>query len=272
MKVEPYKLLQLEFYTEGPAMDSNGNLYCTTLMGGYILKLGKEPAFSVWGSSPCPNGQVILPNGDHLVCDSRQGLIARYNRDGVLMRNEINKRCGGFEVYVPNDLVVDHAGGIYFTDSIRKEGKIGYRSIKGDESILATGLDYPNGLALSQDEKVLFVAESYQNRIIAIPLQGPGRAEGRLEVIARLPVHFSGEAINNLPDGIAIDNANNIWVAHYGMQAVQVVSPVGELIQSIEIPFPLVSNVLITNSGRELIVTGGYVEPGPGAVCWLNIS
>lgn len=273
MIIEKFNTIQLEYYTEGPAMDNEGNLYCTTLTGRSILKIDKNKKYSVWSSTICPNGQIILPNGDHLVCDSVLSSIVRFNKDGVFQKNEINKSCKGIKVLVPNDLTTDREGGIYFTDSIRKEGKICYRSVIGRESIIATGLDYPNGLALSLDEKTLFVAESYENRIIAFNLESPGVSNGKVNIIAQLPGNLSGKRTANLPDGIALDNKEHLWVAHYGMQAVQVISLSGESIQSIDMPFPLVSNVFFSKTNnKEVIVTGGYNEPGPGAVCILTVK
>jgi len=273
MKVENYKMISLEHYTEGPAMDKEGNVYCTTLNGGNILKIDRDEKYTIWGRSACPNGQIILSNGDHLFCDSQQSSILRYNSQGSFLRNEIFQSCNGKKVFVPNDLIADRTDGIYFTDSIRKEGKVGYRSNTGKEYIVAMGLDYPNGLALSSDERVLFVAESYKNRIIAIKLECPGIAAGEIEVIAELPRHSSGKAAFNLPDGIALDSNNQLWIAHYGMQAVQVINMDGELINSIRMPFPLVSNVFFsTINYLEAIVTGGYDEPGPGAICRLTMK
>lgn len=268
-----YQTFPVEYYTEGPALENNGDVYCTTLTGGKILKVDKEGIMKPWGHTECPNGQVILSNGDHLVCDSSLGSILRFDHNGIFLRNEIERTCSGVKIYVPNDLIVDQDGGIYFTDSVRYEGKVCYRSHNSAEYIVATGLDYPNGLALSPDEKVLFVAESYKNRILAFKLRRPGEADKRFEVFAELPVHDSGKPEGNLPDGIALDNRNNLWVAHYGMQAIQIINMKGELVDSIRMPFPLVSNLYFSGTTHsEVIVTGGFNEPGPGAICRLTIK
>ena len=273
MIVEESQIIQLKYYSEGPAMDNEGNVYCTTLTGGHILKFDRSGKYNEWGHSVCPNGQIILSSGDHLVCDSRLASIFRYNKEGMFLSSEIQGKCSGETVFVPNDLIADDSEGIYFTDSIRNDGKIFYRSHVGKESVVISSLDYPNGLVLSSDENTLFVAESYRNRIIAIKLESPGVTAGEIEVFAELPMHSSGKSEANLPDGIAIDNNNQIWVAHYGMQAIQVINLNGDLVETIEIPFPLVSNVFISKSNHsEVIVTGGYGEPGPGAICRLTIK
>ena len=273
MIIKESTTIQLEHYTEGPAMDNQGNVYCTTLTGGTILKLDRNDKYSVWGRSACPNGQIILSNGDHLVCDSRLASLVRYNNEGFFLGYEVQDACCDVKISVPNDLVADKTEGIYFTDSIRHDGKIFYRSNEGKEYVVAYGLDYPNGLVLSPDEKTLLVAESYRNRIVALTLETPGIAVGDIKLVAELPSHHSGKTENNLPDGIAIDNMNRLWIAHYGMQAIQLMNMDGQLVDSIEIPFPLVSNVFLSGTNcSDVIVTGGYGEPGPGAICRLSVE
>ena len=143
MVVEKFQTIDLEYYTEGPVEDNQGNIYCTTLTGGAILKIERNGHYKVWGKSACPNGQVILANGDHLVCDSKMATIVRYSSEGALMGHEIREQCNGEKVFVPNDLVADKTEGIYFTDSIRHIGKVFYRSSQGKEYVVGDNLDYP---------------------------------------------------------------------------------------------------------------------------------
>ncbi|MEO5996865.1 MAG: SMP-30/gluconolactonase/LRE family protein [Chitinophagaceae bacterium] len=270
MKHVTERIIHLPFYTEGPCMDSNGTIYCTTLSGGNILQFNNTNVPHIWAKSVCPNGQYISRVDEHFVCDSKSATINRYNSKGNFLKTEMNGKCNGSKVYCPNDLLVDSTGGIYFTDSIRQDGKVGYISADGIEKIVLSGLEYPNGLVLSQDEKFLYVAESYRNRILIAALKSPGASEG-YDVFTDLPSHNSGNEIDNLPDGLALDANGRLWVAHYGMQALQIISRQGVVIDSIAIPFPLVSNVFIENSILpKVLVTGGYAEPGPGALVVLS--
>ncbi|MGX5819301.1 SMP-30/gluconolactonase/LRE family protein [Chitinophaga lutea] len=249
------RLAQLQYYTEGPAADEQGNVYFTTLSGGVIWKVDPAGSLSEWARSECPNGQIILPGGDHLVCDSRTGAIRRFSATGVFMRDET------IGIDTPNDIVADRSGRLFFSGSVRHTGKVFCLDADGKRREICGGLDYPNGLALSPDGRWLYVAESYRNRILAIPTDMP--EEGFREV-ATLPEHISGRPENNLPDGLAVDTEGNIWIAHYGMAAVQVIGADGEWKRAIAMPMPLVSNLTWTQDG--LIVTGGFGEPGPGVV------
>jgi gluconolactonase len=263
--VKRTKIASLLYYTEGPVIDDQGNFYCTTLTGGSILKINRRKEISEWGKSACPNGQIILPEGDHLICDSKLAAVRRFDPDGNFLKDEIKKFCADFPVHVPNDLIIDKEGNLYFTDSVRHMGKVCFLGINGDQKVVIYDLDYPNGLVLSDDGKLLYVAESYQNRIIKIKLKEPGVAGGAFEVFANLPNHPSGHEQDNLPDGLALDADNNLFIAHYGMQAVQVLSENGSPLKSIDTTMPYSSNVAIVNSST-ILVTGGYGEPGPGAL------
>jgi gluconolactonase len=273
MKVE--KLLDLPFYTEGPAVDGFGNCYFTALSGGFVGRIDQEGHYSEWAKGVCLNGQVVTSGGEHWCCDSRSAAISRYDGEGNFLGYVVQNLCANQPVNTPNDLIVDSMQNLYFTDSIRHEGKVFFRAASGEERLVAAGIDYANGLVLSPDEHWLYVAESYQNRILRISLESAGRAKGRPEVFSNLPRNPSGSELGNLPDGLAMDQEGKLWVAHYGMQAIQVLSPAGNLLFSIETGLLLTSNLCFledTPERQRLLVTGGYGEPGPGAVLQITID
>jgi gluconolactonase len=252
------------FYTEGPVVDTAGNWFFTDLNGGSIIRISPEGVQSIWAKTTCPNGQALLPNEEHIICDSALGLLQRFDGNGNFIENIIDQSCAGELIQTPNDVIYDNKGNIYFTDSIRIRGKVGFINKSGSERIIARDLDYPNGLALSRNGQFLFVAESYQNRILAFPLNNEGIPLTDFSVVANLPTHPSNKCEKNLPDGLKVDQNGMIWVAHYGMGMIHQFSPDGELLQSIDIPFDLVSNLFIKNN--TIIVTGGFNEPGPGGI------
>ena len=261
------KIADLPFYTEGPAMDSNGNIYCSTLTGGSILRIDAQNKITEWARLTCPNGQIILPDDEHLICDNKPSAIRRFNNQGRFIKNEMEGYCQGIPVYSPNDLIIDSYGNIYFTDSIRNEGKVCFLGTDGQQRVLTSNLDYPNGLVLSPHQEWLYVAESYRNRIIKIDLKNPENPK----VFAELPRHESGREQDNLPDGLSLDADGNLWVAHYGMQAIHRISPAGRLLSSINTMMPFTSNLIFADE-QTLMVTGGYGEPGPGALLRITIN
>lgn len=264
-----YELADLDYYTEGPAIDAMGNIYASTLGGGEILKINLNGKVSTWAKSECPNGQIILPDGDHLVCDSKLASVRRFDGEGKFLKDIVKECCAGAEVSVPNDLIMAPLGNLMFTDSVRKTGKIFIVS-ESREKVLADNLDYPNGLAISPNGRWLYVAESYRNRILRFDVSDVWKSNGNFTVLTDLPKHPSGKDTDNLPDGLAIDNMGNIWVAHYGMGCIHQYSPQGEHMTSIQTGMPLTSNITFADN-KAVIVTGGFGEPGPGKIIKITI-
>jgi gluconolactonase len=267
------KLADLAFYSEGPVVNSAGEWFVTTLSGGQILRVFPDGRTAVWAPGDCPNGQVVLSNGEHLACESGSGRIASYRADGSFAGYIINRTCGGIPVQTPNDLLVDSEGNLYFTDSVRANGKVFFRGSDGTEKCLADDIDYANGIALNPAQTLLYVAESYANRIRVYDLTTPGNPGPAYSCID-LPAHSSGDAAYNLPDGLDTDREGRLWVAHYGMQSIQIISPDDTWLFSIDTGLPLTSNLVFISdepSRKQLLVTGGYGEPGPGAVILLTV-
>lgn len=261
------KVLDHKFYTEGPAIDSEGRLYFTDLAGRHIQYLQQQQA-SAWARGLRPNGQAILGDGSHLVCDSEAACIFHFDAVGKKLGELSKGHIDGMPVRCPNDIAVDSGHGYYFTDSVRHDGAVFYAGFDGSQRIVAKDIDFANGIVLTADQKFLLIAESYKNRILKIELTGPGQSKGSARIFADLPVHPDGGLTANLPDGLAIDKAGRLWVAHYGMQALQVLSPSGELLASYDTQIPLTSNLCF--KGPYIYVTGGLAEPGPGLVTRLK--
>ena len=134
-KQELIRLASLDFYTEGPAVDQCGNLYFTMLSGENIMQLNIDGELNIWGKSSCPNGQIILTNGEHFVCDSKLGKVLRFSIDGQLIGAVSGETCAGIKVNVPNDLLMDDHGNLYFTDSIRHHGAVFCITKNGEEQM-----------------------------------------------------------------------------------------------------------------------------------------
>ena len=264
-------LIKSQYYTEGPAIDTEGAVYFTTLTGGKIMKIKPDGQLSVWAETACPNGQRILSNGDHLVCDSQLGEVIRFNSEGKKIEKVAFGKCDGVAINTPNDLTVDEDAGFYFTDSVRHKGSVYFFGKNGKNRLVATNLDYPNGICLSTDRTKLFIAESYKNRVLVIDLEEPGIPNGNPQIFCQLPKNETKTLTGNLPDGILLDALDRLWVAHYGMQAVQLISPEGVVIASFDSGIPLTSNICFTHGEKQLIITGGTAEPGPGNVHLLSL-
>ena len=65
-------LTEGDFYTEGPAVGVDGKYYFTNLAGGQVIDLREGRQQGLWAVSSCPNGQAVLEDDTHLICDSIQ--------------------------------------------------------------------------------------------------------------------------------------------------------------------------------------------------------
>ena len=125
--------------------------------------------------------------------------------------------------------------------------------------LVASGLAFPNGIVLRPDGRTLVVGESGHNRVLSYPVLSPGKV-GAQNVFATLPAK-QGDQIDNAPDGMALDADGNLFVAHYGMHTVQVLSPDGKLLRSYPGGNLTTSNVAFGGPAMDqLYVTGALAD------------
>jgi gluconolactonase len=274
--VKPVKLFEVGSYCEGVVFDHQGHGYISwaDTLTKFSLN-GENSTFAVTGA---PNGHKILADGTHLVCDASQHAMIRLAADGSPLPHA-SSDCDGTPLRGPNDLTLDPKnGGFYFTDpgdsSFEKPiGTVHYVDSQGKTHLVADKLAFPNGIVLTHDGQTLLVAESQHNRVLAYPVLSPGKV-GPMSVFADLPMNPSGNRNDNQPDGMCLDAAGNLYVAHYGMKQVQVLSPSGELLRSYDGGNQLTSNVAFGGPNHDqLFVTGSIKADGkPGAVFRLDLG
>jgi gluconolactonase len=257
--VKPVEVVVVPEYSEGIVFDHAANAYISH--GDTITKITPAGKPSTWAKTPAPNGHKILADGTHLVCDGNAHAVLHLDANGKQLEPAA-KECDGKPLKAPNDLSLDTPNhGFYFTDPGNSDdknpiGTVHYVDSRGTTHQIAEGLAYPNGIVLRPDGKMLFVGESKKNRILAYPVLGPGRI-GKMTVFADLPAK-AGEQIDNQPDGMCLDRAGNLYVAHYGMRQVQVLSPEGKLIRRYPGGALTTSNVAFGGPNMDqLYITGG---------------
>ena len=273
--VTPVKIAEVPGYCEGIVFDRAGDAYVSDTRNGTIYRIGRDNTPVVWAKTTAPNGHKILQDGTHLVCD--RGAVRRFDANGKQLKDASNE-CDGKPLRVPNDLTIDPKGGFYFTDpggSNAKNpiGTVHYVDPQGKTHKIADGLAFPNGIVLRPDGKTLLVAESEQNRVLEYPVLAPGKL-GERRVFATLPAK-QGEQIENAPDGMALDEDGNLFIAHYGMRTVQVLSPEGKLLRSYPGGNLTTSNVAFTGPNMDqLYVTGALADEktSKGAVWRLDLK
>lgn len=270
--VKPVEVLKTGDYSEGVVVDHEGNLYFSH--GKIVTKVyAKGPKQSdTWAETGAPNGHKILADGTHLICDASRHAVLHLDNEAREMAPE-STESDGKPLRGPNDLTLDTKnGGVYFTDpgGSSDESPIGtvhYIDSKRITHTVATGLAFPNGIVLRPDGKSLVVGESKKNRILEYPVLAPGKL-GEMKVLVNLPAKGPGQT-DNQPDGITLDAEGNLYVAHYGMRQVQVISPEGKVIRRYNGGNQTTSNVCFAGPKMDqLYVTGGE----PGALFRLDLG
>ncbi|MDO6439881.1 SMP-30/gluconolactonase/LRE family protein [Cyclobacterium sp. 1_MG-2023] len=267
--IQPQIMLELDYYTEGPVLGNDGSLYYTNLAGEGIYRYeGGEPI--LWGKGKRPNGQAIMANGDHLLCDSLTSRVVHYDPMGKKLGDVSPAFINGIKINCPNDIAIHTDKGFFFTDSIRHNGGVYFVGWDGEAFAVASGIDFPNGIVYHKEKSLLYIAESYKNRVLKINLKLPESSPDYMTILATLPFNDKNRETGNLPDGLAMDIEGRLWVAHYGMQAIQVLSESGELLASYDSGIPLTSNLCFAEG--YLWITGGLGEPGPGRLSRIHVG
>lgn len=195
--------------------------------------LKPRPGFREQGS----NGLGVDAQGRLLICQHGERRIARVEKDGT--QTSLADKFEGKRFNSPNDLVVRKSGDIYFTDPPYGLGGLNKSPLKeldfngvfrlgadGRVQAVIKDLPFPNGIGLSPDEKILYVAVSEPTapRVMAYDIQADGAvANGRVFFDA---APLSSSERKGSCDGLKVDVRGNVWAT--GPGGVLILSPVGK--------------------------------------------
>ena len=265
----PVEVVRTNDYTEGVVVDHDGNLYFSHEK--IVTKVTPDGKASLWAKTGSPNGHKVLSDGTHLICDASRHALLHLTADGTELKPAATESDGA-PLRGPNDLTLDTlSGGVYFTDPAgsdekNPDGTVHYLDSRGTCHTAARRIAFPNGIVIRPGGNELLVAESKRNRILKFPILEPGKL-GEFSVLVDLPRKGAGQ-IDNQPDGIALDADGNLYVAHYGMRQVQVISPLGKLTKHYPGGNLTTSNVAFAGPAMDrLYLTGG----DPGALFRLDL-
>jgi gluconolactonase len=147
--------------------------------------------------------------------------------------------------YRPNDLVVDHHGGVYVT--FTPQGKVIYVTPEGALKIAVESVPTPNGLILSPDGKTLYVSSVASKQIWAYQVKQAGQLSEARQIAAMDDGTARGA------DGMSMDRAGNVYCA--GPSAIWIWSPSGELLDKIACPTKPINCTFGDPDMRSLYIT-----------------
>ena len=242
--------------TEGPAFDRVGNLFFVNSSTSSIVRLSPAGDAAEWvNTGGIPAGLAFHRDGSLYVADEGDDIhgVLRVTADARI--ETMVDSYEGRPLNGVNDLVFDRDGVLYFSDPWGSSGKnpIGgfYRLFPdGRLEQVDRGLAFPNGVAINADNSAVFLAETYQARILRYPIGREGRVGAR-EVFAELDGPPG-------PDGMAFDVEGNLYVAHFDGGRVDVLDPDGRQIDAIAVPGRRPTNVAFGGPDRTTLVITEY--------------
>ena len=263
-------------FPEGPVAMPDGSVLVVEVRGGTLSRVSPDGTVAEIAQL-CPdghggaNGAAIGPDGAVYVCNNGGFIWNEINgvplpidpatgsnlppgyKGGRIDRVDLATgehqalytECDGRPFTGPNDIVFDSAGGFWFTDLGKShptswdKGGVYYARPDGSRvERKVFPLLTPNGVGLSPDGSVLYVAESHTGRLWAFDLDGPGtlrpaaRGHGG-RCIANTLGHF---------DSLAVDGDGYVVVAAIS-EGLCVVAPDGSSHSYVAMPDPITTNV-----------------------------
>ena len=253
-------------FIEGPSFDASGNLYIVDIPFGRIFRISPDRTWSlVIEYDGWPNGLKISRDGRILVADYRHGIMELDAQAGRMQKILTSRNSESFKGC--NDLHLASNGDIYFTDQGQtglhdQSGRV-YRLAAGGklDCLIDTGIS-PNGLVLDPQEAVLFVAMTRDNAVWRMPFM----KDGSVSKVGRFCSLFGPSG----PDGMTMDRAGRLFVAHASLGHVFVFAPNGECIARIKsCAGQSCTNVAIGGSNRDRLY---ITESVTGTVLVADIS
>jgi len=286
-------------YPEGPVWCSDGSVLLVEIEGKCLSRIASDGSRKVVAPVPGgPNGAAIGPDGAVYICNDGGFdwiTIPRPNDSPLVISNtqpkdymggklqKVDLKSGqvtdlfagtsvppAFLLRGPDDLVFDRDGGCWFTDWGKQRPTdrdiTGVYYLSPDGSTLRQAifpLNAPNGIALSPDGKWLYVALSFERRVLKYEVGPGGTFKPNPRTLDGSYLVTGAFAGCSVLDSMAVDEQGNLYVATMiplGADptvngGITVVSPQGEILDWIEIcldhsPVPLPSNICF--GGKDL--------------------
>jgi len=263
--------------TEGPAVDSKGTLYFTSRgtfkgIAAWSEKEGARQYLAV-ATKEGPGGLWIDDSDNIFLTATGERKILKVSPDKKVSVAAENFEANPTLSKGPNDLVVAKTGTIYFTDpngyyGDAPNGTIYRIAPDGRTSVFSEAITGPNGIALSADEKTLYVSHNVSKSTSKIE-KWPLNPDGSAGVMSELAT------VNNcVADGMALDREGDLWLTCYSFGAAHRISPDGRIVGTITTEQKALTNCIFGRgaNNRTLYLTSSDMERVTGYVYKAGLS
>ena len=209
-------------FTEGPLELADGSLIFQDLKSDRTWQWSDAAGLKLLRENTnAGNGQTWGPDGRIWLCEQNGRRVSSMKPDGTDVRTEI-ETWHGARLNSPNDIIMRSDGLIIFTDppygvqpedrSLHFQGVYAFRPGWQEPKLLADDFERPNGLALSPDEKTLYVCDTFRYHLRAFDLTKAGEiTPGSSRIFAKFDTDGPGG-----PDGMKVDTAGRLYIAVLG--------------------------------------------------------
>ncbi|CAB3810498.1 SMP-30/gluconolactonase/LRE family protein [Paraburkholderia fynbosensis] len=237
-------------FPEGPIVMKDGSLLFVEIFGGRLSRLlPNKKVVTVANLGGGPNGAAMGPDGAVYVANNggiraypnalvpdgwNGGWIDRVDPETGKFERLVDT-VSGVKLNAPNDLVFDGKGGFWFTDLGRKHerfmdyGAVYYTDLTGKKTTeMVYGIPQANGIGLSPDGSLLYVAVPVTRQILVYEVEGPARLKQKNgKPLTRVLCSIEGDGIF---DSLKVEQSGNVVVAWKGADpgGLVVVTPKGE--------------------------------------------
>jgi len=222
-------------FTEGPAANARGEVFFSDIPASKAYRIGLDGKASLFvEDSKKSNGQAFGPDGRLYAVATGEPKVIVYDASG--------KASTLAEGFVGNDIVVAHNGNIYVTNppapGSNDPSKVWLIKANGEKKVVDSGLSYANGVTLSPDQTLLYVADYRSHWVYSYQIQPDGSLQYKQRYYW---LHESDATDGSFADGIRVDRDGRLYVAT--RLGIQVCDQAGRVNAIIPTPNGRVSNL-----------------------------
>jgi gluconolactonase len=263
---------------EGPVwIKEGGYLLFSDINVSKRMKYTPEQGVTVFADNTNQaNGLTRDVQGRLLACEGETRRVTRRELDGSL--TVIANGFQGHRLNRPNDVVVKSDGSIYFTDpagpaapeqwDLTFQGVYRVSADLGTMTLLVSDFVFPNGIAFSPDETVLYINDSRRGNIRAFDVAPNGTLARTDRVFADVRGPEPG-----VPDGMKVDTLGNVYCG--GAGGIWILDPKGKKLGRIAHGQPATTNVAFGGDDWKTLyftTRSTAVGPGVGALGSVNLK
>jgi gluconolactonase len=188
-------------FTEGPAANAQGEVFFTDIPNNRIHKIGLDGKVTLFAEDTGgANGLMFGPDGKLYACANSKKRIVAYDESGAEKTVAEDIEC--------NDLALAHRGAIYVSDPANK--KVWLISSSGEKRVVDTGIAQPNGVLLSPDQSLLYVADTKGQFVYSFQIQPDGGLAGKQRYFH---LHLVDGSMQSGADGMTMDTQGRLYVS-----------------------------------------------------------